>query len=383
MELSPSPIAEAFGLGTPTGPLVAITSGPSAVHRSWRLSTSRGRFAVKAFNRDPHARGVEALEGPVRLELAALTAGVPLPRPCLAVATGAGVAEVAGLGPQPVLVRVHEWVDGTTPTAPASTKLAGELGGILAAIHRVGAPCGEGVQIPRWYRAAHGASHWQRLAACAERAGRGWAGRLRAALPLLAEVEALVAARAAQAVPLVVTHSDLVPGNVLVSAGGRPWVVDWDDAGPWNAAEEVAAAMVSWASHTHGEPDERVALALVEGYRGAGGVLQGHSPTVLAGSLSAVANWLELNLRRSLSQAADQALRWQAEAEVTGALIELPRRLARLDRVDQAAGLTARTAWSRTDRASRLPLQQPMHHRAARSTALGAAGRGRRGDNVA
>jgi hypothetical protein len=61
MELSPSPIAEAFGLGTPTGPLVAITSGPSAVHRSWRLSTSRGRFAVKAFNRDPRACGVEAL----------------------------------------------------------------------------------------------------------------------------------------------------------------------------------------------------------------------------------------------------------------------------------------------------------------------------------
>jgi hypothetical protein len=28
MELSPSPIAEAFGLGAPTGPLVAISSGP-------------------------------------------------------------------------------------------------------------------------------------------------------------------------------------------------------------------------------------------------------------------------------------------------------------------------------------------------------------------
>jgi hypothetical protein len=82
----------------------------------------------------------------------------------------------------------------------------------------------------------------------------------------------------------------------------------------------------------HGEPDERVGLALVEGYCGAGGVLQGHSPTVLAGSLSAVASWLELNVRRSLSQAADQALRWQAEAELTGALVELARRLARVDR---------------------------------------------------
>jgi Ser/Thr protein kinase RdoA (MazF antagonist) len=279
-----------------------------------------------------------APDGPLRLELTALAAGVPLPRPCLAAETGAGVAEVAGLGPQPVLVRVHEWVDGSTPTAPASTRLAGELGGVLAAIHRLGVACGKGAQVDRWYRAAHGAGHWQGLAARAERVRRGWAGRLRAALPLLAEVETLVAARAAEAVPLVMTHSDLVPGNVLVSVAGRPWIVDWDDAGPWNAAEEVAAAVVSWSSPAHGEPDERVALALVEGYRGAGGVLQGDSPTVLAGALSAVANWLELNVRRSLSQAADQALRWQAEAEVAGALVELPRRLAKLDRWTELLG---------------------------------------------
>jgi hypothetical protein len=114
--------------------------------------------------------------------------------------------------------------------------------------------------------------------------------------------------------------------------------VDWDDAGPWNAAEEVAAAVVSWSSRAHGEPDARVALALVEGYRRAGGVLPGHSPTVLAGSLSAVANWLELNLRRSLSQAAGRGLRWQAEAEVAGALVELRRRLARLGRWTELLG---------------------------------------------
>ena len=96
--------------------------------------------------------------------------------------------------------------------------------------------------------------------------------------------------------------------------------------------------MVSWSSRAHGEPDERVALALMEGYRAAGGVLQDHTPTVLAASLSAVANWLELNLRRSLSQAANQAVRRQAEAEVTSALIELPRRLARLDRWTKLLG---------------------------------------------
>jgi hypothetical protein len=54
--------------------------------------------------------------------------------------------------------------------------------------------------------------------------------------------------------------------------------------------------------------------------------------------LSAVANWLELNVRRSLSQAADPELRRQAESEVAGALVELPRRLARLDRWTELLG---------------------------------------------
>jgi Ser/Thr protein kinase RdoA (MazF antagonist) len=330
-DLSASSIAAAFGLGTPTGPLVAVAGGPSAVHRSARLATSRGRFAVKVLGRG-HAHGVEASEVPVRLELAALAAGVPLPRPCLAVATGAGVAEVAGPDRQPVLVRVHEWVEGTTPAAPAPPWLAGQLGAALAAIHGLGLGPGEGDQVDPWYRAAHGAAHWRELAGRAERAGRGWAGCLRAALPLLAEVEALVAARAAEAVPLLVTHCDLVPGNVLVSAGERPWIVDWDDAGPWNPAEEVAAAVVSWSSGARGVPDEGVALALVEGYRRAGGAFQERLPTALAGSLSAVANWLELNVRRSLSEATGPPPRSRAEAQVTAALGELAWRLAGLDR---------------------------------------------------
>jgi thiamine kinase-like enzyme len=210
--------------------------------------------------------------------------------------------------------------------------LAAELGAALAAIHRVGFRCSEDTQVDPWFRAAHGAAHWEGLAERAEQAGRGWAGRLRATLPLLAEVEALAAARAATTVPLLMTHSDLVPGNVLVSMEGRPWIVDWDDAGPWNPTEEVAAAVVSWSSGALGEPDEPVALALVEGYRQAGGGLQEHSPTVLAGSLSAVANWLELNVRRSLREATSQPFHAQADAEVAGALSELAWRLARLDR---------------------------------------------------
>jgi thiamine kinase-like enzyme len=131
----------------------------------------------------------------------------------------------------------------------------------------------------------------------------------------------------AEVVPLRVCHSDLVPGNVLVSVDGRALILDWDDAGPWNATEELIAALVSWSTGPKGEPCERVALALVEGYRQAGGVIDCESPTVLAGSLSAVANWLELNVRRNLDGAAGDRATRRAEVEVTNALDELAWRM--------------------------------------------------------
>jgi Ser/Thr protein kinase RdoA (MazF antagonist) len=204
---------------------------------------------VKALGQDPPADGdPAALEGPTWLELAAWAAGVPMPRPCLVPGTGAGVAVITEPGLPSLPVRVHEWVDGAIPTAPATEELAAALGGALAALHRLRVHCGPDAQVDPWHRAAHGAAHWCRLADRAAQAGRSWARRLDAALPLLAEVAALVAARGAEVVPLRVCHSDLVPGNVLVSADGRPVLLDWDDAGPWNTTEELAAAVVSWST---------------------------------------------------------------------------------------------------------------------------------------
>jgi Ser/Thr protein kinase RdoA (MazF antagonist) len=328
MERALSPIAEAFGLGSPTAPLMAVGGGPSGVHRLWRLSTTRGHFAVKAVGQDPPANGdLEALEEPTRLELAAWAAGVPMPRPCLVPGTGAGVAVVGDPELASVPVRVHEWVDGHRARAPASQAVAAELGGALAALHNLNLRCGQDAQVDPWYRAAHGATHWRGLADRAAQAGRSWAERLGGALPLLAEVEALVAARAAEVVPLLMCHGDLVPGNVLVSTDGRPWILDWDDAGPWNPAEELAAALVSWSTGPQGEPCELVALALVQGYQRAGGVVNVESPTVLAGSLSAVANWLEVKVRRSLDGAAGGRVAQPAEAEVADALTELGWRM--------------------------------------------------------
>jgi hypothetical protein len=188
-------------------------------------------------------------------------------------------------------------------------------------------------QTSAWTRSSAAAalgSSWARAASAATVATARVHGRYPVATPSADRAERATSAPSPSG--WVASDSALRSSSTRRAKAGGKWVR------PWNAAEEVAAAVVSWSSRAHGEPDARVALALVEGYRRAGGVLPGHSPTVLAGSLSAVANWLELNLRRSLSQATDQAVRWQAEAEVAGALVGLPRRLARLDRWTELLG---------------------------------------------
>jgi hypothetical protein len=63
-------------------------------------------------------------------------------------------------------------------------------------------------------------------------------------------------------------------------------------------------------------------------------------PTVLAGSLSAAANWLELNVRRSLDGAAGDRAVPRAEAEVANALNKLAWRMTwRTDGQNSCSGV--------------------------------------------
>lgn len=99
-----------------------------------------------------------------------------MPRPCLVPGTGVGVAAVGDPELPSMLVRVHESVDGDLLTAPTSQELAAALGGALAAVHNLHMSCGQDAEVDPWYRAAHGAVHWRRLADRAEHAGRRWQG---------------------------------------------------------------------------------------------------------------------------------------------------------------------------------------------------------------
>jgi aminoglycoside phosphotransferase (APT) family kinase protein len=253
-------------------------------HRVHRVATGSGDYAVKEY--DTTLVGVDpvAVARGADVEEAAGRAGIPVAEAVLPL-----VREEDGR-----LFRVHRLVEGVRrDTGPAGAELAGRMGRLLAAIHAAelppvaAPPVGGPVHVFRWGR------HAERAVA----AGKAWAGELTASLGAIAE--AAEAAAAPPDLPPVTTHRELYAHNVLLTDEG-PVVVDWDDAGPWSEAEEVATAAVEWAGGIVGPADGVSLAAFVEGYVGAGGRAAEPSADLFARWLGKQLAWLDEHLERAL-----------------------------------------------------------------------------------
>lgn len=302
-------VARAFGLGDVRGHPRAVPGAYS--HRVWRLTTNKGTWAVKIFDRtvdharSPHWRA--HMDEAVAIELAAGRAGLTLPRPVFT--DGTAIAEIPGTG----TVRVHEWAEGEpVPLGTRDPLLAARIGVHLATLHRLPITCGPTPAI-----ATHDDDHITALA----RKGSPWARLMPAARDAWHVVRELTAQRVTR--PAIATHRDLGPKNALTARGGFPVIVDWDVAGPWTADEELAAACLEWAGVKTGEPDRAAATALLEAYIGHGGKGRVGGAEALAAWLAKQANWTEMHLRHALDPG---AARHDLAAEaVPGLLNELVR----------------------------------------------------------
>jgi Ser/Thr protein kinase RdoA (MazF antagonist) len=133
-----------FALGDPVGSWIPVPGARS--HDMWSLTTTQGRYAVKAFDptvdhaRSPNRR--QHLNDAVELELLAAQAGLSVPRPIpVAGTTTTMLADLPGTVGA-VTVRVHEWVDGRPlPDDTTDPALAAGIGTTLARLHALPVPC--------------------------------------------------------------------------------------------------------------------------------------------------------------------------------------------------------------------------------------------------
>lgn len=216
-------IAEHFSLGGS-----AHLQGPVARGRLgqvWRLETDSGTFAVKEWFAGPDPEDIAAAAGFAdRLEAAGVaTPAVVRTRP------GEVTVEVDG-----TLVRVFEWVDLLAPTRRLDP---GEVGRVVAAMHRVGTPSRE--PIDRWFSTGVGGPNWTDLQARATAAGAPFAAALGGLLDDLIAVESVLEAPAEP----ILCHRDLWADNLLRTADGGICVLDLENSGPADPSQELGMVL--------------------------------------------------------------------------------------------------------------------------------------------
>ncbi len=274
-------VARRFDLGAHA----RLSDGPVARGKQgvvWRLDTADGRWALKETFQPVSEDEVRSA---TELQESARALGVPTPA---VRRTPEGRVLATSDGRQ---VRVYEWVDLLPPDARLDPEAVGEL---VARIHRAGGV--ESGPVEGWYVDPVGAERWAELVEQVQRAGAPFAGRLADLRDELVALESWLGPPAA----LRTCHRDLWSDNVLPTADGGLCVIDWENSGPADPAQELGCVLFEFARTDPGR-----AAVLARAYREAGGPAtvdrRGHFSMLVAqlGHITEIAatDWLEPNPR--------------------------------------------------------------------------------------
>jgi aminoglycoside phosphotransferase (APT) family kinase protein len=240
-------------LGAPLRPMTRVQGKASS--SVYRLDTEQGSFAVKELGLE---RGSTFRHDDVfRLERAAFAAGVPMPEPISA-------------DPE---VLVHRWVDGDeVPEEPVSRAFALEIGEILARIHALDV---------HWTHTSvedPAPRDWRELATRAAVTNQPWADELAGTVDALLLIADFVDT-CERPGPVVLTHRDIHPWNLLARAG-RPVVLDWELSGSLDLASELGSTALSLSKgRGFDHIDSAVFRSVLDGYVAGGGALPPSGPS--------------------------------------------------------------------------------------------------------
>ena len=240
-------IARAFCGGSAVQDMVGVARGEQG--HVWRLVTEEGAFAVK----DLIVRQLPAdAAADVAYQEAALATGALLiPRPVLT-AAGEVLLDVAGHQ-----VRVYAWVD----LLPADTALEPALiGATIAAVHRIRHEPAR--PLHWWYTDPVGSERWAQLLEAAKAARAPFVEAFEAEIPHLLKLEALLETPR----NLQNCHRDLWADNILPTPAGGVCVIDWENCGLADPAQEIPMVLVDF-----GVGDPLRIAELYRSYMDAGG----------------------------------------------------------------------------------------------------------------
>lgn len=213
-----------------------------------RLETDLGTFAVK---RELESSSVDDVETSTAYHRVCWEAGIPTPEP-LRATTGGFTAQV-----EREQVRVYAWADLADPDTALD---AAAVGTLVARLHLVRHPWPTS-GIDPWFEAPIGRAEWEAGLDASRASGAPFADRLAGLLPALVEIEEILTPMR----PVQTCHLDLWADNVRRS-DGRPFVIDFDNAGPGDPSREIAMVVFEF-----GRGDAERQRTLYDAYLAAGG----------------------------------------------------------------------------------------------------------------
>ncbi|MFC6161369.1 phosphotransferase family protein [Kribbella jiaozuonensis] len=250
-------IAKVFGLGRSIEPLTPVQH---TSFETWRLRTASADYLVKRLWGLEDPPWWTRIEQGMALEAAALAQGLPIARPVEPTAPAFGyAARVDDFG----TVRLYDWIDHRTLT-PADD-VAAWLGRVAARLH--GLMPLTGVQ-PEWrWWGVFPRDRWEEWAAIGRSQDKPWADALAEKVGFFGELGRSIQAAFTAADDQVLSHGDLEPYNVLVSAEG-PVLIDWESVACESATLEFSRAALSFG----GDDPARISRILQK-YVDSGGTL--------------------------------------------------------------------------------------------------------------
>lgn len=305
-------LADAFGLGLPTGPLVAYEREWAG--QAWTLATERGRWLARElfdwFDED----GIDA---EITLAEAAAAAGIATPRPVRS-AAGRIVERIEGSR-----WRVYEHLAlGPEPTTPADARHATMAGRIVARVQGLGLPAPQPVQ--RWLTYTRDEAEWRRLHAASTAAGAPWSDRLGEVIPTLVEITGVVEAADGAGEPLF-SACHYAPNAFRVAGADDLAIMTWEHAGAMPPRWDLGTALASWSVGVAGQVNTRAAKALLTGFAEHAAVPDDLDLGIFSADVCAGLNWLATRIMIALEES-DPAARAEAARAVPTLLVDPPSR---------------------------------------------------------
>ena len=249
-------IARRFGLGDDGKIVGSAARGEQG--QVWRLTSSRGMFAVKEMFK---AWTEDEVRVAADYQDAVTAAGVHVPR---IIRTTDGDVLFDGGDDRPT-VRVYGWTDlrGPDPLLDPA-----EVGRTVAAIHHVHRT--DAGPVHPWYTEPVGAARWDELRDAAREKRAPFADDLEAMRDELVGLETLVSTPT----NLQLCHSDLWADNLRSTPAGLPCVIDWENTGMADPAQELGLVLYEF-----GGADSARVHTLYRAYVDAGGPFRITAPT--------------------------------------------------------------------------------------------------------